>query len=135
MQPAFRNLLGKPPVRIRSCGRPSGRGLQPPMTINLLRGEKTGQTTKKLIAIKSPIAGEAKWRELHPGAGTGLKAQVAPLHPANIRQLKQRGRPNSQKNRIGRLSYQNDQMGRLRSLNDKTDRAVHLDNLIIQPDP
>ena len=127
MQPAFRISLKKPPVRIRSCGRPSGKGLQPPMTTHLLRGEKTGRTTKKLTATKSPVTGEAKWRELHPVAGTGPKAQEAPLHPANIRQLKQRGRPNSQKNWTGRLSYQNDQIGLPRSLNDKTDRTIRPD--------
>jgi hypothetical protein len=41
------------------------------MTSNLLYREKTGRTIKKLTAIKSPVAGEVKWRELHPGAGTG----------------------------------------------------------------
>ena len=74
-------------------------------------------------------------RELHPGAGIEQKAQEVPLHPANIRQLKQRGRPNSQKNQTNRLSSRNDKIGRSSSLNDKTDGAVHLDNLIIQPDP
>jgi hypothetical protein len=94
-------------------------------TTTLLRGEETGQTTKKLTAIKSLIIGAAKLRELHPGAGTEQKAQEVPLHPANIRQLKQRGRPNSQ----------NDQIGRSSSLNNKTDGAVRLGNLIIQPNP
>ena len=89
MPPAFRILLEKRPVRTRNYGRPSGRGPQPPTTTtNLLHGEKTGRTTKKLTAVKSPVAGEAKWRELHPGAGTGQKAQEAPFHLANIRQLK-----------------------------------------------
>ena len=94
-------------------------------TTNLLRGEKTGRTTKKLTAVKSPVAGEAKWRELHPGAGTGQKAQEVPLHPANIRQLKQ----------TDRLSSQNDQIGRPSSLNDKTDRIIRPDNQIVQLDP
>ena len=126
MPPAFRILLEKHPVRIRSYGRPSGRGPQPPMAItNLLRGEKTGRTTKKLTAIKSPVAGEVRWRELHPGAGTGQKAQEAPLHLANIRQLKQ----------TGRLSSQNNQIGRPSSLNDKTDRTIRPDNQIVQLGP
>jgi hypothetical protein len=129
-------LLEKHPVRIRSCGRPSGKGLQPPATTtNLLRGEKMGRKIKKLTAIKSPVVGAAKWRELHPGAGTGQKAQEVPLHPANIRQLKQRGRPNSQKNRTDRLSNQNDQISRSSSLNDKTDGTIHPDNQTVQLDP
>ena len=129
-------MLEKHPVKIRSCGKPSGRGLQPPMTTtNLLRREKTGRTTKKLTVVKSPVAGEAKWRELHPGAGTGQKVQEVPFHPANRRQLKQHGRPNSQKNRIDRLSNQNDQIGRPSGLNDKTDRTIRLDNQIVQLDP
>ena len=123
-------------VRIKSYGRLSGKGPQPPMTTtNLLRGEETGRTTKKLTAIKSLVVGAAKLRELHPGAGIEQKAQEVSLHPANIRQLKQRGRPNSQKNQTNRLSSRNDKIGRSSSLNDKTDGAVHLDNLIIQPDP
>ena len=129
-------MLGKHPAKTRSYGRPSRRGLQPPMTTtNLLCGEKTGRTTKKLTAVKSPVAREAKWRELHPGAGTGQKAQEVPLHPANIRQLKQLGRPNSQKNRTDCLSNQNDQIGRPSSLNDKTDRTIRPDNQIVQLDP
>ena len=119
-------MLERRLVRIKSYGRPSGRGPQPPMTTtNLLRGEETGRTTKKLIAIKSLVVGAAKLRELHPGAGIEQKAQEVPLHPANIRQLKQRGRPNSQ----------NDQIGRSSSLNDKTDRTIHPDNQIVQLDP
>jgi hypothetical protein len=129
-------LLERRPVRTRSYDRPSGKGLQPLATItNLPRGGKTGQTIKKLTAIKSPIVGAAKWRELHPGAGTGQKAQEVPLHLANIGQLKQRGRPNSQKNRTDRPNSQNDQIGRPSSLNDKTDKTVHLGNRFVQPDP
>jgi hypothetical protein len=94
-------------------------------TTNLLCGEETGRMTKKLTAIKSLVIGAAKLRELHPGAGTEQKAQEVPLRLANIRQLKQRGRPNSQ----------NDQISRSSSLSDKTDGAIHLDNLIIQPNP
>ena len=91
----------------------------------LLCGGKTVRMTKKLIAIKSPVAGEAKWRELHPGAGTGQKAQEAPLRPAKIKQLKQFGRPN----------IRNDQIGRLSILNDKTDRTTHPDSQIVQLGP
>ncbi len=94
------------------------------MTTNLHRGEKTGRTTKKLTAVKSPVAGEAKWRELHPGAGTGQKTQEVPLYPANIRQLKQTDRPSSQ----------NEQIGRSSSLNDKTDMIIRPDNQIVQLD-
>jgi hypothetical protein len=126
-------LLEKHPVRIRSYGTPSGKGLQSPATTtNLPRGEKTGRTIKKLTAIKSLVVGAAKWRELHPGAGTGQNAQEVPLHPANIRQLKQRGRPNSRKNRTDRLNNQNDQISRSSSLNDKTDGIVHPDNQTVQ---
>uniref|UniRef100_A0A2N9GTZ8 Retrotransposon gag domain-containing protein n=1 Tax=Fagus sylvatica TaxID=28930 RepID=A0A2N9GTZ8_FAGSY len=48
-------------------------------------------------------------------------AQEVPLHLANIRQLKQRGRPNSQNDQIGRPNSQNDQIGRPSSLNEKID--------------
>ena len=125
MPPAFRILLEKRPVRTRSYGRPSGKGPLPPMTTNLLRGEKTGRTVKKLTAAKSPVAREAKWRELHPGAGTGQKAQEAPLRPANIRQLKQ----------TGRSSNQNDQIDLPSSLNDETDKTIRPDNRIVQLGP
>ena len=119
-------MLEKRLARIKSYGRPSGRDPQHPITTtNLLCEEKTGRTTKKLTAVKSPIAGEAEWREIHPGAGTGQKVQEAPLHPANIRQLKQ----------AGRLSSQNDQIGRPSSLNDKTDRTIHPDNQIVHLGP
>ena len=101
------------------------------ITTSLLRGEETGRTTKKLTAIKSLVVGAAKLRGLHPGAGTEQKAQEVPLHPANIRQLKQQGRLNSKKNQTNRPSSWHDQIGRSNSLNDKTDGAVHLDNLII----
>ena len=126
MPPAFRISLEKHLVRIRSYGRPSGRDPQHPITTtNLLCKEKTGRTTKKLTAIKSPVTGEAKWRELHPGAGTGQKAQEVLPHPANIRQQKQPGRPNSQNGQVGHPS----------SLNDKSDGTICLDNPIIQPNP
>ena len=119
-------MLEKRLARIKSYGRQSGRGPQTPMTTtNLLRREEKGRTTKKLTAIKSLVVGATKLRELHPGVGTEQKAQEVPLHPANIRQLKQRGRPNSQ----------NDQIGRSSSLNDKTDGKFHPDGLIIQPNP
>ena len=94
-------------------------------TTNLLREEETGQTTKKLTAIKSLVVGATKLKELHPGAGTELKAQEVLLHPANIRQQKQPGRLNSRNGQISHLS----------SLNDKTDGTIRPDNLIIQPDP
>jgi hypothetical protein len=94
-------------------------------TTNLLRGVETGQMTRKLTAIKSPVVGGTKLRELRPAAGTGRKAQEVPLHLANTRQLKQRGRPNSQ----------NDQIGRPSSLNEKIDEETPPDNLIIQSDP
>jgi hypothetical protein len=68
---------------------------------------------------------ETKLRELRPAAGTERKAQEVPLHLANARQLKQRGRPNSQ----------NDQIGRPSSLNEKIDEETPPDNLIIQIDP
>ena len=104
-------------------------------TTNLLRREKTGRTTKKLTAVKSPIAGEAKWRKLHPRAGTGQKAQEVPLHPADRRQLKPHGRPNSQNDRTDRLSNQNDQIGCPSSLNDRTDKTICPDDQIVQLDP
>jgi hypothetical protein len=94
-------------------------------TTNLLRGVETGQMTRKLTAMKSPVVGEAKLRELRPAAGTERKAQEVPLHLANIRPLKQRGRPNSR----------NDQTGRPSSLNEKIDEETPPDNLIIQTDP
>ena len=123
-------------VRIKNYGRPSGRGPQPPMiTTNLLRGEETGRTTNKLTAIKSLVVGTAKLRGLHPGADTEPKAHEVPLRPTNIRQLKQRGRPNNKKDQTNRPSSRYNQIGRPNSLNDKTDGAVHLNNLIIQPDP
>jgi hypothetical protein len=77
----------------------------------------------------------AKWRELHPGAGTGQKVQEVLFHPANIRQLKQHGHPNSQKNRTDRLSNQNNRIARPSSLNDKTDGTIHPDNQTVQLDP
>uniref|UniRef100_A0A2N9G5B1 RNA-directed DNA polymerase n=1 Tax=Fagus sylvatica TaxID=28930 RepID=A0A2N9G5B1_FAGSY len=94
-------------------------------SIQDLARETSRRTTRKLTAIKSLVVGTARLRELRPGAGTERKAQEVPLHPANIRQLKQRGRPNSQ----------NDQIGRPSSLNEKTDGEAHLDDLIIQNDP
>ena len=93
-------------------------------TTNLLRGEETGRTTRKLTAIKSLVVGATKLKELYPGAGIELKAQEVLLHPANKRQRKQLGRPNSQ----------NDQISHPNSLNDKTDGTI-LDSLIIQPNP
>ena len=123
-------------VRIKNYGRPSGRGPQPPMTTtSLLRGEETGRTTKKLTAIKSLVVGVAKLKGLRPGVDTELKAQEVPLHPANIGQLKQRGRLNNKKTQTNRPSSRHNQIGRSNNPNDKTDEAVHLDNLIIQPDP
>ena len=104
-------------------------------TTNLLRGEKTGRTTKKLTTVKSPIAGEAKRRKLHPRAGMGQKAQEVPLRPADRRRLELHGRPNSQNDRIGHLSNQNDQIGCPSSLNDRIDKTIHLDNQIVQLDP
>jgi hypothetical protein len=97
----------------------------PMTTTNLPRGEKTGRTTKKLTAIKSPVAEEAKWREPHPRAGAGQKARPVPLHPANIRQ----------QNQTGRLSSQNDRIGRPNSLNDKTNRTIRPDNQIVRIGP
>jgi hypothetical protein len=91
--------------------------------------------TRKLTAIKSLVVGAVKLRELRPAAGTERKAQEVLLHLANIRQLKQRGRPNSQNDQIGRPNSQNDQIGRPNSLNEKTDGETHPDNLIIQTDP
>ena len=94
-------------------------------TTNLLRGEETGRTTRKLTAIKSLVVGATKLKELHPEAGTEQKVQEVLLHPANIRQQKQPGRPNSQNGQVGHPS----------SLNDRTDGIIHLDNPIIQPNP
>ena len=94
-------------------------------TTNLLRGEETGRTTKKLTAIKSLVVGAAKLRELHPGADTEQRAQEVLLHPVNIRQQKQLGRPNSQNGQVSHPS----------SLNDKTDGTIHLDNPITQAGP
>jgi hypothetical protein len=94
-------------------------------TTNLFRGVETGRMTRKLTAIKSPVVEEAKLRELRPAAGTERRAQEVPLHLANIRQLKQRGRPSSQ----------NDQIGRPSSLSEKIDGETPPDNLIIQADP
>ena len=118
-------MLEKRLVRIKSCGRPSGRGPKTPMTTtNLLHVEGTGQTTKKPTAIKSLVVGATKLKELYPGAGIELKAQEVLLHPANIRQQKRPGRPNSQ----------NDQISHPSSPNDKTDGTTRPDNPIIQPD-
>ena len=103
-------------------------------TTNPLRGEKTGRTTKKLTAVKSPVIGEAKRRKLHPRAGTGQKAQEVLLLLADRRQLKLHGRPNSQNDRAKRLSNQNDQIGRSSSLNDRTGKTIRPDNQIIQLD-
>uniref|UniRef100_A0A2N9FSH1 Uncharacterized protein n=1 Tax=Fagus sylvatica TaxID=28930 RepID=A0A2N9FSH1_FAGSY len=64
-----------------------------------------------MTPIERQMQGTAKLRELRPAAGTERKAQEVPLHLANIRQLKQRGRPNSQ----------NDQIGRPSSLSEKID--------------
>uniref|UniRef100_A0A2N9HAM0 Uncharacterized protein n=1 Tax=Fagus sylvatica TaxID=28930 RepID=A0A2N9HAM0_FAGSY len=89
-------------------------------SIQDLARETSRRMTRKLTAIKSPVVGEAKLRELRPAAGTERKAQEVPLHLANIRQLKQRGRPNSQ----------NDQTGRPSSLNEKIDEG----NSSRQPD-
>ena len=94
-------------------------------TTNLPRGEETGRTTRKLIAIKSLVAGATKLKELHPGADTGQRAQEVLLHPVNIRQQKKLGRPNSQ----------NGQASHPSSLNDYTDGTIHLNNPITQPDP
>ena len=104
-------------------------------TTNLLRGEETGRTTKKLTAIKSLVVGAAKLRGLHPGAGTEQKAQEVPLRPADRRRLELHGRPNSQNDRTGRLSNQNNQIGRPSSLNDRIDKTIRPDNQIVQLDP
>uniref|UniRef100_A0A2N9FIS9 Uncharacterized protein n=1 Tax=Fagus sylvatica TaxID=28930 RepID=A0A2N9FIS9_FAGSY len=90
--PAFKTSLEKRLVRIKSCGRPSGRGPQPPVTTtNLLRGVEIGRMTRRLTAIKSLVVGTVRLRELRPGVGIERKAQEVPLHLANIRQQKQRG--------------------------------------------
>ena len=124
--PAFKTLLERRLVRIKSYGRPSGRGPKTPMTTtNLLRAEETGRTTRKLTAIKSLVVGAAKLKGLRPGAGTEQKAQEVPLHPINVRQQKQPGRPNNQNDKISHSS----------SLSDKTDETIHLDNSIVQPNP
>ena len=69
-------MLEKRLVRIKSYGRPSGRGPKTPMTTtNLLREEEMGRMTKKLTAIKSLVVGATELKELHPGVGTGQKAQ------------------------------------------------------------
>ena len=109
MPPAFKTSLEKRPVRIKSYGRPSGKGPKTPMTTtNLLREEETGRTTRKLTAIKSLVAGATKLKGLHPGADTKQRAQEVLLHPVNIRQQKQLGRPNSQNGQISHLSSLND---------------------------
>ena len=83
-------------------------------TTNPLHGEETGQTTKKLTAIRSLVVGAMKLKGLYPGVGTELKAQEVLLYPASIKRQKQPGRPNSQ--------------------NDKTDGKIRPDNLIVQTD-
>ena len=85
------------------------QGPKTPMTTtNLPRGEETGRTTRKLIAIKSLVTGATKLKELHPGADTGQRAQEVLLHPVNIRQQKQLGRPNSQNGQVSHPSSLND---------------------------
>jgi hypothetical protein len=98
----------------------------PSMTTTiLLRGVEIGRMTRRLTAIKSLVVGTVRFRELRPGVGTERKAQEVPLHPANIRQLKQRGRLNSQ----------NDQTSRPNISNEKIGGEAHPDDLIIQNDP
>uniref|UniRef100_A0A2N9GMX4 Uncharacterized protein n=1 Tax=Fagus sylvatica TaxID=28930 RepID=A0A2N9GMX4_FAGSY len=80
-------------------------------TTNLHRGEKTGRTTKKLTAVKSPVAGEAKWRELHPGAGTGQKAQEVPLPPSQHKTAKT-NRSSKQPERTDRITRNEEANGR-----------------------
>uniref|UniRef100_A0A2N9FUJ3 Integrase catalytic domain-containing protein n=1 Tax=Fagus sylvatica TaxID=28930 RepID=A0A2N9FUJ3_FAGSY len=89
-------------------------------SIQDLARETSRRMTRKLTAIKSPVVGETKLRELRLAAGTERKAQEVPLHPASTRRLKQRGRPNSR----------NDQIGRPSSLNEKIDKG----NSSRQPD-
>uniref|UniRef100_A0A2N9FJ88 Uncharacterized protein n=1 Tax=Fagus sylvatica TaxID=28930 RepID=A0A2N9FJ88_FAGSY len=91
-------------------------------SIQDLARETSRRMTRKLTAIKSPVVGETKLRELRLAAGTERKAQEVPLHPASTRRLKQRGRPNSR----------NDQIGRPSSLNEKIDKETPPDNPIVQ---
>ena len=77
-------------------------------TTNLLRWEETGRTTKKLTAVKSLVAGVTKLKGLHPGADMEQRAQEVLLHPVNIRQQKQLGRPNSQNGQVSHPSSLND---------------------------
>uniref|UniRef100_A0A2N9HHU0 Uncharacterized protein n=1 Tax=Fagus sylvatica TaxID=28930 RepID=A0A2N9HHU0_FAGSY len=113
-------------------------------SIQDLARETSRRMTRKLTAIKSPVVGEAKLRELRPAAGTERKAQEVPLHLANIRQLKQRGRPNSQNDQTEiRMTKRHDlekelremrkQMGDMKnSLRAKA--ARNLDNLVHRAD-
>jgi hypothetical protein len=125
LQPAFKTWQEKHPAKTRSCGRPSGRGHQPPMTTTFpLHRKKTGRTTKKLTAAKSPAAGKTRRRKLHPEIGTGQRAQEAPPLPTDRRQLKLHGHPNSRTDQIGRLNSPNYQI-------DQTNDRI---NQIIRPD-
>ena len=94
-------------------------------TTNLLRGEETGRTTRKLTAIKSLDAGMTESKGLHPGASTEQREKEVLLRPVNIRQQEQLCRPNSQNGQISHPS----------SLNDQTDGTVHPNNPTTQPDP
>ena len=132
-------MLEKHPAKTKSCGKPSRKGLQTPVTtINPLRREKTGRTTKKLTAVKSHAIGKTRRRKLHPRTDTGRKAREAPPLPAGRRRLEQFGRPSSQNDQISRPNSLNDQTNCSESQNDKNGRPGslndRLDNRTIRPD-
>ena len=143
-------MLGKHPARTRSYGKPSRRGLQPTVTTtNPLRGEKTGQTTKKLTTVKSHAVRQTRRRKPHPRTDIGWKVREAPPIPAGRGRLEPHGRPSSQNDQIGCPNSLNDQIsrpknlnnnnGRPSSLNDRlglpNNRTIRLDNLIAWLDP
>ena len=135
LQPAFKTLLGKHPSRTRSYGRPSRRGLQPTVTTtNPLRGEKTGQTTKKLTTVKSHAVRQTRRRKPHPRTDIGRKVREAPPIPAGRGRLEPHGHPSSQNDQIRCPNSLNDQTSRPKSQNNMNGRPSSLNDRLDPPD-
>uniref|UniRef100_A0A2N9HHU7 Reverse transcriptase domain-containing protein n=1 Tax=Fagus sylvatica TaxID=28930 RepID=A0A2N9HHU7_FAGSY len=92
-------------------------------SIQDLARETSRRTIKKLTAIKSPVVGAAKWRELHPGAGTGQKVQEVPFHPANIKTAKTT-RSSKQPEKSDRSSKQPERQDRRDNSSKQPDRSA-----------
>uniref|UniRef100_A0A2N9EMQ6 Uncharacterized protein n=1 Tax=Fagus sylvatica TaxID=28930 RepID=A0A2N9EMQ6_FAGSY len=106
-------------------------------SIQDLARETSRRMTRKLTAIKSPVVGEAKLRELRPAAGTERKAQEASAPPSQhktaktTRSSKQPERPDrsskqpEREDRRGNSSRQPDHPDR--STRDPDDKTARLE--------